>query len=197
MIGRDRAADLVPVVAAGIGADVDAGDELDPVEIGETADASRGLRLRRHVLVGNPARRVQHAAHEAAAHVGPIRPLGAVEADQGENLAPGIRTLGHGELAVEIDGTCRAARGIAPGPALRGVVEPARADGQTHLGQRAFRDEVGVALRVVEVVPETRHGWGPFSWWCRIEGCWRAPASAAPRSRAGDHRSAAAVGSSR
>jgi hypothetical protein len=37
MVRRDGAADLVLVVATGIGADVDAGDELDPVEIGEAA----------------------------------------------------------------------------------------------------------------------------------------------------------------
>ena len=161
MIGRDRAADLVLVVAAGIGADIDAGDELDPVEIGKAADPPRRLRLGRHVLVGNPARRVQHAAHQAAAHVGPVRPLGAVEPDQREDLAPGILALGHGELAVEIDSPGGAARGIAAGPALRGIVEPAGADGQAHLGQRALGDEVGVALRVVEIVPGT-HGEPPF-----------------------------------
>ena len=173
MVGRDRAADLVPVVTTGIGADVDAGDELDPVEIGETADAPCGLRLGRHVLVGNPARRVQHAAHEAAAHVGPVRTLGAVEPDQGEDLAPGIRALGHGELAVEIDRAGRAARGIAAGPALRGVVEAAGTDRQPHLGRRALGNEVGVALRVVEVVPESGHREGPFS--CHGRECRRRP----------------------
>ncbi|MBE0455817.1 MAG: hypothetical protein IBX58_19500, partial [Roseovarius sp.] len=53
MIRRDRAADLVLVVATGVGADVDAGDELDPVEIGGAVDPPRRLRLGRHVLVGN------------------------------------------------------------------------------------------------------------------------------------------------
>jgi hypothetical protein len=45
MIGRDRGADLVLLLAHGVGADVDPGDELDPIEIGETADTARRLRL--------------------------------------------------------------------------------------------------------------------------------------------------------
>src|SRR5690606_25762744 len=132
----------------------------------------RRLRLRRLVLVRDPARRIQHAADEAAAHVGPIRPLGAVEPDQGEDLAPGILALGHRELAVEIDRTGRAAGGMAPGPALRGIVEAAGADGQAHPGKRALGDQVRVRLRVVEVVPLAGHGRDPFSWrnW---SGGWR------------------------
>jgi hypothetical protein len=63
MVRRDGRPDLVLVITAGIGADIDAGDELYAVQIGETADAPCGLRFRRHVLVGNPTRRVQHAAH--------------------------------------------------------------------------------------------------------------------------------------
>ena len=118
MIGCHRAADLVLVVTACIGADIDTRDELDPVQIGKPTDPPRGLRLRRHVLVGNPPRRVQHATHEAAAHVGPVRTLGAVEANQRKDLAPGILTLGHGELAIEIDSACRATGGVAAGPAL-------------------------------------------------------------------------------
>ena len=45
MVGRDRGADLVLVLAHRIGADVDARDELQPVEIGEAVDPARSLRL--------------------------------------------------------------------------------------------------------------------------------------------------------
>ena len=77
----------------------------------------------RDVLVGDAARRVQHAADQAAAHVGPVRALGAVEPDQREDLAPRIGPLEHGELAVEIDGAGGAAawrsRRSSPAPGRR------------------------------------------------------------------------------
>jgi hypothetical protein len=88
MVRRHRAPDLVLVVAVGVGADVDAGDELEPVEIGEAGDAPRRLRLWLDVPGRDAARRVQHTADEAPALVGPIRTLGAVEADQSDWSAP-------------------------------------------------------------------------------------------------------------
>ncbi len=54
MVGRDRGADLVLLLAHGVAADVDPGDEFDPVEIGEAADPPRRLRLRGLVLVRDP-----------------------------------------------------------------------------------------------------------------------------------------------
>src|SRR5690606_13612497 len=89
MVGRDGSADLILVLAVGVSADVDAGDELDAVEIAEPVDATARLRLRRVVLVGHAARRVEDAADQAAPHVGPVRALRAAEADQRPDLAPG------------------------------------------------------------------------------------------------------------
>ena len=47
MVTRDRAADLVLVVTACIGADIDTRDKLDPVEIGKPTDPPRRLRRKR------------------------------------------------------------------------------------------------------------------------------------------------------
>src|SRR5690606_34106566 len=45
VIRRHRRADLVLLLAVGVGADVDPRHELEPVEIGKAADATRGLGL--------------------------------------------------------------------------------------------------------------------------------------------------------
>src|SRR5690606_33739109 len=106
------------VVAIRVGADVDAGNELQPVEIGKARDATRGLCRLALVLVGKATGGVEHAADQAAPHIGPFRTLGAVEPDQREDLAAGVLTFEHGELAIEIDRAGRAARGVAAGPTL-------------------------------------------------------------------------------
>src|SRR5690606_41492958 len=110
-----------------------------------------------------------HAADQAAAHVRPVRPFGAVEPDQGEDLAPGVGTFENRELARKIDRAGGSPRGVSAGPALRRIVESARADCQAHLGQRALGDDVAVLLGVVEIVPGSSHGWGllvqAFSEW--------------------------------
>ena len=164
MIRRHRRADLVLGLAIGVGADIDAGHELDPVEVGEACDAARRLCLGRTVLVGNPPRGVQHASHEAAAHVRPIRPLGAVQADQGEDLAPGVRAFEDGELAVDVDRAARPSGRVAAGPALAGIVEAAGPDAHAHLGQRPLGNQRGVLLGVVIVVPGRCHGISSLCW---------------------------------
>src|SRR5690625_1557727 len=163
VVWRHCGADFVLIVAEGIGADVDPGDELQAIEIGKAADAPGSLSLRRLVLVGDATGRVQHAADQTTAHVGPLRSLRAVEADQREDFAPGVRPLQDGELAVQIDRPGRAVGCIAAGPSLAGIVVAARTDGEPNFGKCAFRDEVAVALGVVEIVPGSgHHGPAPF-----------------------------------
>src|SRR5690606_39738624 len=66
-------------------------------------------------------------------------PIWTVKPDQRENLAPGILALGDGEFAVEVHGAGRATGGIAPGPALRRIVETAGAD---QIGRASCRERV-------------------------------------------------------
>ena len=135
VVGGDGDPDLVLVLAAGVLADVDPGQELEAVQVREAPDAPLGLRLGRAVLVRDAVRRVQDAAHQAPAHVGPLRALGAHQPDQAEDLAPRVLALEDRVLAVQVDGAgVGVAGGVAAGPALLLVVVAARADGQPHLG---------------------------------------------------------------
>src|SRR5690606_8506651 len=111
-------------------------DELQAIEISKAADTPGGLSLRRLVLVGDATGRVQHAADQAAAHVGPLRSLRAVEADQRKDLAPGVGPFEDRELAVQIDRPGRAVGRIAAGPSLAGIVVAARTDGEPYFGKR-------------------------------------------------------------
>jgi hypothetical protein len=130
MVGGDRGADLVLVLAVRVGADVDAGDELDAVEIAEAADAAAGLRLGELSLSDTRAPSLRMPRIRAAPHVRPVRTLRAVEADQRPDLAAGIGPFEHRVFGVEIDGAGGGAARPAAGPALRRVVEAARAERQ-------------------------------------------------------------------
>jgi hypothetical protein len=71
------------------------------------------------------ARRVQDRLDEGAAHVGPLRPFRAVQANQRPHLAPGELALQDDELAVQVHRAgVVVARGVAAGPALRGSSKP-------------------------------------------------------------------------
>ncbi len=181
VVRRDGEADFVTRLAVPVLADIDLRQELDAVEHGETVDAPDRLRLRRGVLLRQAAGRVEDAAHERPAHVGPLGALGAREADQAPHPAPCVGALEEHELGVEID---RAgglvAGGVAPGPALARIVVAARLDGHAHGRDGALGDDVvgGLLLGIVEVVPGSGHGWGAPSSCVSLCGVDGVPAGA-------------------
>jgi hypothetical protein len=140
------------------------------------------------------ARRVQHAADQAAAHVGPVRALRAVEADQREDLAPGIGPFEHRELAVEIDGAGRAAawhsRRSSPARGRR-----SRRGGSSGAPWRACPSGSRWCwIGVVEVVPGSGHGRRLLSvgGWDAQRRRGKATPATGSGHRAGERRSAMA-----
>ncbi len=143
VIRRDGRLDDALVLAVLVLLPVDLAHELDAIEICESANAARVLRGRTVVAGMNPTRGVEDRLDEGATHVGPLRPLGAVQADQRPHLATGELTLHHDELAVQVDRAgVVVTGGVAASPSLGRVIEATRADGHADADQRALGDQV-------------------------------------------------------
>ena len=82
MVLRDGGPDIVFFFAIGVGSDIDTRDKFKTIEIAKARNLACILRLRRIILVGQSPCGIEQAAHIGPAHIGPVRPLGAVKTDQ-------------------------------------------------------------------------------------------------------------------
>ena len=136
---------------------IDAGDEFQAIEIGETLNAPRGAGLRCLVLGVDVACRIERATDKTAPHLAPGRPFLGVQTDVRPHLSLGERPAGDNELASEIHRTgVKRLGGVTTGPALVVVIKATGFERHAHRHHGALGDYIKAGLLrvgVVKVVP--------------------------------------------